>query len=429
VLTLSHEQPNYFNEDHLRLLTASAGAVAIGIHNANLYTITVADMERSSELLRQKQTETSKSEAILQSLSDGVLVCDPDGSVLSVNPAVAAILERSIEKVLLSDLYHVLEWLPDNQIDKLLLNELLKRPADADGNARRFESTVQIGLKTVNLTLKSVFKDSGGMSDTEFIGALLVLRDKTREVESDRLKTEFIGTMSHELRTPMTSIKGYTQLLVMGSLGPVNDTQREFLDTIQTNAERMISIINEVLELTKIETGSIDLEKRAVHLPEVLGSVFAELRSLAAAREHELLPGSHLTSMPSVQADPTRLHQVLVNLVSNGIKYTPKGGSIVVDGYEAVLEELPQHVRDCLSADRRYTQIDVCDTGVGIAAHELDKVFERFYRTENPMKVEAGGTGLGLSLTRPLIELMGGRIWVTSTLGEGSTFSFILPTE
>jgi signal transduction histidine kinase len=253
-----------------------------------------------------------------------------------------------------------------------------------------------------------------------------MLRDKTLEVESDRLKTEFIGTMSHELRTPMTSIKGFTQLLVMGSLGPVNDTQREFLNTIQTNSERMISIINDVLELTKIETGSIELEVRPLHLAEVLSDVMTEVEPMKANRNHHLdwpvPPG-----LPLVKADASRLHQILYNLLCNAIKYTPEGGKITVTMHEAEFDALPQHVRDCVIGERRYLQINVRDSGVGIAEHEFESIFERFYRTENPLKVEAGGTGLGLSLTRPLIELLGGHIWVESQINQGSTFSFVLP--
>lgn len=421
VLTLSHQQVNYFNNDHLRLLTASAGAIAIGIHNANLYAAIVSEMEHRSELLRRQQMETTKIEAILQSISDGVLVCDTEGNVLSTNQACGSILQRSMEDVLLANLHDILKSLLGARVDDLPLAELISHPLGTNEQPRIFESTVEVGMRIVRLTLGPVLKEDG-----ELIGALLMLRDTTREVESDRLKTEFIGTMSHELRTPMTSIKGFTQLLVMGSLGPVNDTQREFLNTIQTNAERMISIINDVLELTKIETGSIDLEVRELHLAEALSGAVSELQTMADKREHTLTinipPG-----LPRVRADAARLHQILFNLVSNGIKYTEKGGEIVLDAHEAVLEELPEPVRDCVLSDRRYTQIDVRDTGVGIAPHELDKVFERFYRTENPLKVEAGGTGLGLSLTRPLVELLGGRIWVESTPGEGTTFSFILP--
>jgi signal transduction histidine kinase len=422
VLTLSHEQPNYFNQDHLRLLMASAGTISIGIHNANLYADIVSEMEHRSELLQKQQIETTQIGAILQSLSDGVAVCDLDGFVLTVNQACSTILQRPVEDLLLmTSLHDVMHNLLGKRINELPLNELLNRPTGANGQPRIFESTVELGMRVIHLRLGPVLKDNG-----ELIGALLMLRDKTREVESDRLKTEFIGTMSHELRTPMTSIKGFTQLLVMGSLGPVNDTQREFLNTIQTNSERMISIINDVLELTKIETGSIELEIRPLHLAEVLSDVMTEVEVMKTNRNHELdvqiPPG-----LPLVKADASRLHQILYNLLCNAIKYTPEGGQIAVAAHEASFDALPQHVRDCIIGERRYLQINVSDNGVGISEHELDSIFERFYRTENPLKVEAGGTGLGLSLTRPLIQLLEGHIWVVSQIGQGSTFSFILP--
>jgi signal transduction histidine kinase len=131
--------------------------------------------------------------------------------------------------------------------------------------------------------------------------------------------------------------------------------------------------------------------------------------------------------LPLVKADASRLHQILHNLLCNAIKYTPEGGEIVVTMHEADIDALPQQVRDSIIGERRYLQINVRDTGVGIDEHELESIFERFYRTENPLKVEAGGTGLGLSLTRPLIGLLEGHIWVESQIGQGSTFSFILP--
>lgn len=422
VLTLSHRQTGFFNEDHLRLLTASAGGIAVGIHNANLYNTIVSETERRGELLRTQQETTSKLAAILQSLSDGVLVCDTDGRVLSTNAAAGRILQRDIEELVLWNLHDLLpRYLPD-RIGEMPLTELLARPLDSSGAPRIFQSMTQVGVRVVSLALGPVLREEDG----ELIGALLVLRDITREVESDRLKTEFIGTMSHELRTPMTAIKGFTQLLAMGSLGALNDTQRELLNTIYTNAERMISIINDVLDITKIETGSIDLELRSLHLAETLSGVIADLQPLIRDRGHNLTvhipPGLLL-----VRADSSRLHQVLYNLVSNAVKYTRHGGNIEIDVHEAVPGDLPEWVRDNILSSRRYVQVNVRDTGVGIAPEELDQVFERFYRTENPLKIEAGGTGLGLSLARPLVELLGGHIWVESVLNEGSTFSFILP--
>jgi signal transduction histidine kinase len=264
--------------------------------------------------------------------------------------------------------------------------------------------------------------------DGQLLGALLVVRDITREIEADRLKTEFIGTMSHELRTPMTAIKGFTQLLGMGSLGPLNDTQREFVNTIHSNTERMIALINDVLDITKIESGSVDLEWRSLHMAEALSGVMSELQSTINARSHNLTisipPG-----LPLVRADAHRLHQILFNLLSNAVKYTPKGGKIWVEAHEAIPADLPAHVRVSIIPNKRYAQMNIRDTGVGIDPEDMTRIFDRFYRTENPLKIEAGGTGLGLSLVKPLVELLGGRVWVESTVGEGSTFSFILPAS
>lgn len=424
VLILSHSEPGYFDEGHQRLLTASASAIAVGINNANMYTTIFEEMERNSELLQRQHIETTKMEAILQSLSDGVLVCDTYGEILSANPAAGRILQRDIEDLLFrgATLHDLLDHLVHQPRDKMPLADLLATPLGTHGEPRVFETVVEVDdVHIISLSLGPVLKTDG-----ELMGALLLIHDVTREVEADRLKTEFIGTMSHELRTPMTAIKGFTQLLAMGGLGPVNDTQREFLQTIQTNSERMISIINDVLDITKIETGSIDLELRPIHLAETLSGVVSELQTLVKNRKHTLIinipPG-----LPLVRADSGRLHQALHNLLSNAVKYTPSGGEITIEAHEANNDELPPHVRDRVMIGRRYVQVNIRDTGVGIAAHELERVFERFYRTENPLKVEAGGTGLGLSLVKPLIELFGGRIWAESVLKEGSTFRFILP--
>ncbi|NJP06639.1 MAG: GAF domain-containing protein [Chloroflexaceae bacterium] len=425
VIIIGHPQKTYFNDDHLRMLTASAGAIALGIHNANLYLAIVSEMEYRSELLQRQRRETTQIQSILQSLSDGVVVCDADGDILLANPAASRILNYEIEQLLLSNLQTVQERMMPASIADMSLIELMQRPMNTNNEPRILEHTTRIDRHDVNLKLGPVIKENI-QEDIEILGALLVIRDITRERQYDRLKTEFIGTMSHELRTPMTAIKGFTQMLAMGGLGQINDTQREILTTIQTNAERMISIINDVLSITKIETGAIDLEIRPLHLVEVLSGVVSELQSFISKRQHEL----HLSippGLPLIRADRTCLHQILFNILGNAVKYTPSEGEIWVEAYEANLDAIPGTVRDKIIAGRRYTRIDIRDTGVGIAAEEQERIFERFYRTENPLKVEAGGTGLGLSLTKPLIELLGGRIWLKSEINEGSTFSFILP--
>jgi signal transduction histidine kinase len=188
----------------------------------------------------------------------------------------------------------------------------------------------------------------------------------------------------------------------------------------------MITIINDLLDITKIETGSVELDMRPLHMAEALSTVVMELQASIQAREHTLTisipPG-----LPLVRADAKRLNQVLSNMLSNAVKYTPRGGSIALEAREVDIDAVPEHLREGLKPKSRYALIEIRDTGVGIAPEELDRIFDRFYRTENPLKVEAGGTGLGLSLVHPLIELFGGRVWVHSTLNEGSTFFFIIP--
>lgn len=421
VIVLSHHQAGFFHEDQLRMLNACAGAIAIGVNNANLFQTISAEYERRSELLHQQRTEASKINAILQSLNDGVIVCDLYGGVLAANAAAGTILQRKIEDLVLWNLHEILARYLGPRTLEMPLDELLRRPLTKDNRPRIYDTTMRVGVRVVSLTLGPVLKDDG-----ELLGALLVLRDITREIESDRMKTEFIGTMSHELRTPMTAIKGFTQLLLMGGLGPLTATQREFVTTIYSNTERMITLINDVLDITKIESGSVDLEWRALHLAEALSGVIAELKDLITDRGHELTisipPG-----LPLVRGDAHRLHQILYNLLTNAVKYTPRGGRVWVEAFEAVRSELPDEVRDELVEERRYLQVNVCDTGVGISNEDLPHIFDRFYRSENPLKIEAGGTGLGLSLVKPLVHLLGGRLWVRSVLDEGSIFSFVLP--
>lgn len=421
VLLLSHEQVGHFHEDQLRLLNASAGQIALGIHNALLYDQIEQQLIRQGEMLRRQEEVASQSTAILQSLSDGVLVCNAEGAVLAANPAVERILERRIEELVIWNLPELLGRLLGRRIKEVPVEDLLLHPLDHHNKPRTCSITFEIGTRVISMTLDPVIT-----SKEELMGAVAVFRDITREVESDRLKTEFIGTVSHELRTPMTSIKGFTQLLVMGSLGPINETQKEFLNIIQANAERMISIINDLLDLTKIETGSVELNLRRLHLAEALSNVVTELQSSISAREHELTisipPG-----LPLVHADAKRFNQILYHLLSNAVKYTPRGGKIAFEACEVGAEAVPEALRHGLKPGARYVRVDVRDNGVGIALDEQERIFERFYRTENPLKVEAGGTGLGLSLVRPLIELFGGRIWLHSAINEGSTFSFVLP--
>jgi hypothetical protein len=237
-----------------------------------------------------------------------------------------------------------------------------------------------------------------------------IFRDVTKEVEADRAKSEFVSTVSHELRTPMTAIKGYTDLLHAGAAGPINAEQKRFLSTIKSNTDRLTALINDLLDISRMETGRIRFEPRPLQIGEVVADV---VNVLAGPAENKNLSLNYevAAGLPDVMGDRDRLHQVLTNLIGNAIRYTLDGGEIDVKVYLV----------------ERAVRVDVRDTGIGIAPEDMAHLFERFYRADHPLVQETRGTGLGLSIVKMFIEMHGGRIWVESEPDEGSTFTFILP--
>jgi signal transduction histidine kinase/DNA-binding response OmpR family regulator len=237
-----------------------------------------------------------------------------------------------------------------------------------------------------------------------------VLRDISREAEMERMKNEFISTVSHELRTPMTSIKGYTDLLIGEKMGALSEQQRRFVHVIKTNADRLTALVNDFLDISRMETGRVKLKMESLDMIALVHTVADNFRGQMVEKELELvldLPAR----LPLVRGDEDRVIQILENLTSNAWKYTPAGGKVTV--------------RAGVTDD--FVQIDVSDTGIGIAEKDQEHIFDRFYRTEQAEVRAVDGTGLGLSIVKMLIDLLGGDIWVESRENQGTTFSFTLP--
>ncbi|MEW6568355.1 MAG: ATP-binding protein [Chloroflexota bacterium] len=233
--------------------------------------------------------------------------------------------------------------------------------------------------------------------------------------EADRLKTQFLANMSHELRTPLNSIIGFSRVILKGIDGPINETQEQDLTAIYNSGQHLLGLINDILDLSRIEAGKMELAFSEVDLLEIIRSVISTAVGLVKDKPIELavdLP-EHL---PPIQADSIRVRQVLLNLISNATKFTERGKV----GVSA-------HVGQ--SNGRKEVVVSVFDTGPGIAPEHQAKLFEPFSQVDASPTRKTGGTGLGLSICRHLVELHGGRIWVQSALGEGSTFSFSLPVE
>ena len=247
-----------------------------------------------------------------------------------------------------------------------------------------------------------------------FLGTVTVFRDISREVEVDQLKSDFVATVSHELRTPMTSIRGYVQMMLLEAAGPLTDEQRKFMETIRTNADRLGRLVNELLDLSRLETGAEELDLRPVDVLPVLeaGREYLANRSMVEAKALRIEVEAE-ASLPAARADPARLQQILRGLLDNAFNFTPAGGSVWIRARQ--LEG-----RLCLEVE---------DTGTGIAPAEQPRVFERFFRGEQALNLGVSGTGLGLSIVAHLVERHGGTIGLESAgvPGQGSRFTVTLP--
>jgi signal transduction histidine kinase len=238
------------------------------------------------------------------------------------------------------------------------------------------------------------------------------IEDKSRQLEAaSRHKSEFLANMSHELRTPLNAIIGFSEVLSERMFGDLNEKQEEYLRDIHASGQHLLSLINDILDLSKIEAGRMELDLSDFDLPVTIDNALVLIRERAARRGIDL----HRTvdeRLGQVRADERKIRQVLLNLLSNAIKFTPEGGRIEVGAKPA----------------KGSVEVSVSDTGVGIAAEDQETVFEEFRQVGTADK-KVEGTGLGLALSRKFIELHGGEIWVKSQLGQGSTFMFTVPVR
>jgi signal transduction histidine kinase len=361
-------------------------------------------------LLREQQVEASKSRAILESIADGVIVTDAEHRVVIFN--------SSAEQILRLDRAAAVDRLAIDFIG--VYGAAGKRWAETVEGWRQQpapESSQQdvlderLELDDDRIVAVSVAPVILG---DEFLGTVSIFRDITREVEVDRLKSEFVATVSHELRTPMTSVKGYVEMLLMGAVGDVNDEQRRFLQVIKGNIDRLGGLVNDLLDISRIESGRVALSLESVDVGVMLGEVrdAALRRGRTESKPIEIdldLP----KSLPPALADRDRLRQIINNLVENSFNYTPAGGHIDLKARQT----------------GQQLEVTISDNGIGILPEDLPKVFERFYRGEQALNMSVAGTGLGLSIVRQLVEMHGGEITVESegSPGKGTMCTITLP--
>lgn len=413
VLTLGHPSVGYFSQEHLQVVTAAAAQVAVAVNRSDLYAHITRQAHQLGEMLHTQRSEAAQSRAILESIADGVLVLDPSGQVLLLNPVAEELLglpEASLQGKHFRHILGLGETAAQRTLAQVLYAELRKKLEDGAkrGDLRPTRVRLEAGNRVIAASMSTLIDAVGGNP-----GLVAVVRDMSREAEVERLKNEFISTVSHELRTPMTSIKGFTDLLFLGMAGDLTEKQLSFLQIIKANVDRLTALVNDILDISRIETGRARLTIESLALAPIITQVVTSFQTQFRDK------GVTLTwqvpaGLPRIRGDAARVTQILTNLIANACNYTPAGGRVAVTlGRSATAEGL--------------LQVDVADTGIGIAPDDLGRVFDRFYRADHPLVQAATGSGLGLAIVKMFVEMMGGRVWVESSPNVGSTFHVTLP--
>jgi PAS domain S-box-containing protein len=409
VLMVYHRSPSMFNSDQLDLVQAVAKQIAIAINNTQLYGLIRDQAERLGDMLRTQHVETSRSQAILEAVADGVLVTDAHGKFTLFNASAEQILGLSRVNVLGESLEKFMGLFGKAAQAWMHRIRTWSEEPDSYEPGDSYEAVIELeNRRVVSVHLAPV------LLRNDFMGTVSIFRDITHQVEVDRLKSEFVATVSHELRTPMTSIKGYVDILLMGAAGQLTQQQTHFLDVVKANTERLAILVNDLLDVSRIEAGKATLSMQPVDLRSLIDEI-VDAFSLRIKEEDRLLEFHKdiPSDLPIVFGDLERLRQIVTNIVENSCQYTPEGGEVWVSA--------------CVNGS--FVQVDVRDTGIGVKPEETNRVFERFYRGEDPLVLATSGTGLGLAIVQTLIDMHHGRIWVESDgiPGRGSIFSFTLP--
>jgi PAS domain S-box-containing protein len=405
LLVVASSHLEAFNPTHVRLFHSVLSQIATAIGNAEVYRLITRQAQEMGQMLRHQQEESTKNESILTSIADGVVVNNAEGKTIMVNPAAERILKMTSEQLIGQDFQAFLSVFAAKGRDEAIAAMEALLNTSAAEVYQVFKTTLEIENRVIHAHLSPVQTQRD-----DFLGVVTVLRDITKEVEADRAKSEFVSNVSHELRTPMTAIKGYADLLHSEAVGPINDNQTRFLSIIRNNADRLTALINDLLDISRVETGRVRFEPRPLQIGDVIADVVNALAVPAEAKRQTLIY-EVVAGLPDVMGDRDRLNQVATNLVDNAIHYTPDGGKIEVRAYPV----------------EGAVRVDIKDTGIGIAPDDMGRIFERFYRADDPVVQETTGTGLGLSIVKMFVEMHGGRVWVESDPGKGSTFTFILP--
>lgn len=367
---------------------------------------TIIKGERQNEEIAWKKykrvlSDKEKTEAVIRSIAEGLVVVDAQGKVIMMNPAAEKLLGVSKKDKVGKAL---LENLKEEQLISLVKGAEDKEEREIELVSQRDET------KKVLRASSAVIENENGQT----IGMVSILSDITKQKELDQLKNSFVANVSHELRTPLVAIDKSLSLILNKSTGEISPTQEEFLSMAQRNLKRLSHLVNDLLDLSKLEAGKMEFKRQPSSIEKIIDESLEGLNTWAKTKSIEIMKKIQ-EGLPQVNVDSNRIIQVLNNLIGNAIKFTPHNGNVTVEAnFQSEKEEI---------------EICVQDTGIGIPKENLPKIFDKFFQVSERVPTDISGTGIGLSIAKEIVELHGGRIWAASEEGQGAKFIFTLPLK
>ncbi|HXK32213.1 MAG TPA: ATP-binding protein [Candidatus Paceibacterota bacterium] len=355
-------------------------------------------LEDTETARKEVEMERNKTLSIVNNFTDGLLVFDRKGKLSLINPQAEKFFSVKKNDVLgcsIAELSSFLEFPPLAEI----LGEEIKEV---------FRKEIMI-KEHLNLEVSSVLM----MSEKKRIETLVILHNITREKIVERMKTEFVSLAAHQLRTPLSAIKWTLRMLLDGDLGQITKEQREFIEKSYISNERMINLINDLLDVTRIEEGRYLYKPVLADIGEMVQFVVKSYKEEIAKKKIKFSFKKPAGKLPKVLVDEEKIGVAIENILNNSIRYTPSGGEVSVT----------------LKSDKKEVQLSVKDSGVGVPKDQTERIFTKFFRAPNVIRLDTEGSGLGLFITKNIIEAHGGKIWFESEPNKGSIFHFILPIK
>lgn len=379
--------------------------------------------QRTTELTQTKsqiEHEKARYQALLTSIGDGVVACDPDGIAIFVNSAAEKMIGVT-EKDMLGNVWAMsLPKVVDDHGNPVPRNELAHMVAKNTGHIAHATYNY---ITAAGITMPVAVTASPIIFDERFLGTIIVFRDITNEKQIDQAKTEFVSLASHQLRTPLSAVNWYGEMLLAGDGGPLNTEQRRYAQEIYAANNRMIQLVNALLNVSRIELGTFSVQPQELSPLAILRSVMDELKPTIDEKKLRFTE-AHDENLTTA-ADPILLRAIFQNLLTNAVKYTPEQGTITVRLYR--LSE--NQIIHTTSVPEGSIIFSVADTGYGIPRNQSDKIFTKLFRADNVRTQDTQGTGLGLYIIKSICKAAGGDVWFSSEENVGTTFYYSIPPE